>query len=49
MSRVHFGLAAVDKVDQIEVRWPTGKKEVFASVQVDKLNKIVEGTGKKAK
>ncbi len=48
-SRVHFGLADVAKVDQIEVRWPTGQKEVFASVAVDKLNKIVEGTGKKVK
>ena len=48
-SRVHFGLADIAKVDQIEVRWPTGQKEVFASVTVDKLNKIVEGTGKKVK
>ena len=48
-ARVHFGLADTAKVDQIEVRWPTGQKEVFASVAVNKLNKIVEGTGKKVK
>ncbi len=48
-ARVHFGLADTAKVDQIEVRWPTGQKEVFASVTVDKLNRIVEGTGKKVK
>ena len=48
-ARVHFGLADTAKVDQIEVRWPTGQKEVFASVTVGKLNKIVEGTGKKVK
>ncbi len=48
-ARVHFGLADVAKVDQIEVRWPTGQKEVFASITADKLNKIVEGTGKKVK
>ncbi len=46
---MHFGLAATDKIDQVEVRWPTGVKETFAGVVVDKLNKIVEGTGKKAK
>ena len=46
-NRVHFGLGEVAKVDQIEVRWPTGQKEVFSGIAVDKINKIVEGSGKK--
>jgi hypothetical protein len=46
-SRVHFGLAARKAFDQAEVRWPSGLKEVFPAMAVDKLYKIVEGTGKK--
>ncbi len=45
--RVHFGLGEVAKIDQIEVRWPTGNKEVFTGLSADKLTRIVEGTGKK--
>lgn len=48
-NRVHFGLGSVAKVDKIEVRWPTGAKEEFDNVTADKLNRIVEGTGKKTK
>jgi ASPIC and UnbV/FG-GAP-like repeat len=48
-NRVHFGLGDVAKIDQIEVRWPTGKREVFTGIEADKLNRIMEGTGKKNK
>lgn len=37
--RPHFGLGSLQKVDSVEVRWPGGKKEIFA---VDGINKIVE-------
>ncbi len=46
-NRVHFGLGDVSKIDEIEVRWPTGVHEVFTGVEADKLNRITEGTGKK--
>ena len=46
-SRVQFGLGETAKIDQIEVRWPAGEKEVFTNITADKLNKIVEGSGKK--
>jgi len=46
-SHVHFGLGDAAKIDQVEVRWPTGEKELFTGVAVDKINKIVEGSGKK--
>jgi hypothetical protein len=48
-NRVHFGLGEVTKIDQIEVRWPAGQREVFTGLAADKLNKIVEGSGKPVK
>src|SRR5205823_2107791 len=42
-NRVHFGLGNAAKVDQIEVRWPAGEREVFGVPAVDKIQKIVEG------
>src|SRR3984885_2726804 len=46
-SRVHFGLGDVAKIDQIEVRWPAGEREVFTGLAVDKIQKIVEGSSRK--
>jgi len=42
--RLHFGLGAASVVD-VEVRWPTGKKELFAKVTADALVTIREGRG----
>jgi hypothetical protein len=46
-NRVHFGLGDAANVDQIEVRWPAGEREVFSVPAVDKIQKIVEGSGKR--
>ncbi len=43
--RLHFGLAASTKADSVEVRWPTGKVDVFRDVVADKLVVIREGEG----
>jgi hypothetical protein len=37
--RLHFGLGQVQKVNQVEVSWPSGRREVFT---VDRINSIVE-------
>ena len=42
--RLHFGLGAEKSAD-IEVVWPTGKTEKFASQAADRLVTIVEGKG----
>ena len=42
-TRVHFGLATLNKIDSIEVRWPSGLRQTFAGPEVDHLYKIVEG------
>jgi hypothetical protein len=43
-SRLHFGLGSSTAAD-IEVRWPKGKIEKFASVPADRLIRITEGSG----
>jgi hypothetical protein len=49
MQRVHFGLGGASKIDRLEVRWPSGGKEVFPSVMADRLNLIEEGKGVRVK
>ena len=44
--RLHFGLGSAAEVDSVQVRWPTGLTEEFASLKVDAINVITEGKGK---
>ena len=44
--RPHFGLGQATKVDDIEVRWPSGKVEHFTVPGVDRIVTLTEGTGK---
>ena len=44
--RVHFGLGSVNKIEWIEIRWPSGLTETFESPKVDTILKITEGSGK---
>ncbi len=41
--RLHFGLGTSSKADSVEVRWPTGKVEVFRDVTANQLVTIREG------
>jgi hypothetical protein len=43
--RVHFGLGKEDKIESIEVRWPTGTTERFSAARVDQVVTLTEGTG----
>lgn len=36
-KRVHFGLGAATKIDQIEVKWPSGIKQVVSNVAADQI------------
>jgi hypothetical protein len=40
---VHFGLGTVTKVDAVELRWPSGLRQIFPGPPVDHLYRIVEG------
>jgi enediyne biosynthesis protein E4 len=45
--RVHFGLGAENKIEFIEVRWPSGIVERFRNVGVDTVLVAKEGTGQR--
>jgi enediyne biosynthesis protein E4 len=46
--RLHFGLGSTTQVDLVQVRWPTGLTEEFASLKLDSINVITEGKGRPA-
>jgi hypothetical protein len=41
---LHFGIGSAQKVDSLEIRWPSGKTESEA-VPINKITRIVEGQG----
>ncbi len=43
--RVHFGLGKADRIEWIEIRWPSGLTERFANLLVDQVQTLTEGTG----
>jgi hypothetical protein len=43
--RVHFGLGSGEKLDWIEIRWPSGLLERFANLPVDQIHTLKEGSG----
>jgi hypothetical protein len=43
--RVHFGLGRTERVDWVEVRWPSGLKEKFSSLKIDTVQNLKEGSG----
>jgi hypothetical protein len=43
--RVHFGLGKIEKLEWVEVRWPSGLTERFLNPHVDGIVNLKEGTG----
>jgi enediyne biosynthesis protein E4 len=43
--RLHFGLGAASRIDDVEIRWPDGKIEVLKNIPADYLYNMVEGAG----
>ncbi len=43
--RVYFGLGGHERVDSLQVWWPSGLKETLSNLPVDSILTIVEGTG----
>ena len=44
--RVHFGLGRAERIDRLEVRWPSGLKQSFENVEANRIYRIVEGKPK---
>ena len=43
--RIHFGLAQHEKVDKLEIFWPSGKVETMTNVGADRFYILKEGEG----
>jgi hypothetical protein len=44
--RLHFGLGEAKQADSLEVRWPSGRREVFPAVEANREILLEEGKGK---
>jgi hypothetical protein len=46
-TRVHLGLGAATRLDELEVRWPSGLREKLppGSVPIDRISYVKEGSG----
>jgi hypothetical protein len=45
--RAHFGLGKIEKVDRIEVRWPSGRFSTLENVKVNQVLTVTEPEAKK--
>jgi len=43
--RVHFGLGKADKVELLEIRWPSGQVDTLKDVKANQLIVVEEGKG----
>jgi hypothetical protein len=43
--RLHFGLGKIDRVEALEVRWPSGQVDTLKNLAVDRLYYVKEGAG----
>jgi len=43
--RLHFGLGGHERIDLVEVQWPTGLKTVLKAPAIDRLLTLKEGAG----
>jgi hypothetical protein len=43
--RIHFGLGSHDRVDRVEILWPSGKTETLSNLAADTFYAVKEGEG----
>jgi hypothetical protein len=43
--RLHFGLGGADKVDRLEIRWPSGATQTLQNLACDRFYTVKEGEG----
>ena len=44
--RLHFGLGTATTIERLEIRWPSGLREVVPTPPIDTITTILEGSGK---
>ncbi len=44
-KRVHFGLGTANKVERLEIHWPSGTEQVLTDVRADQVLTVTEGKG----
>ncbi len=44
-TRLHFGLGRHERIDQIEVHWIGGTKDVFRDIKADQMVTLLQGAG----
>jgi hypothetical protein len=45
MRRAHFGVGKAARIDEVEVRWPSGLVEKIGGTAINSVNRVVEGRG----
>lgn len=43
--RVYFGLGKAERIESVEIRWPSGTKDILTNVAVNKSYVVTEGRG----
>lgn len=43
--RVHFGLGSADKIDSVQIRWPSGHIDTVKNLAADRFYSVLEGSG----
>ena len=44
-SRIHFGLGQRRSIESLEITWPSGSVDKLASVGINQIVTVKEGTG----
>jgi hypothetical protein len=42
--RVHFGMGKHNKIDSLEIRWPSGVKQIFRDLESNRINAVRENS-----
>jgi len=45
-ATLHFGVATKEQIDRLEVRWPSGKVDRISRPGIDRVFRVVEGSGR---
>jgi hypothetical protein len=41
--RVHFGLARAKQIERLEVAWPSGQRQSYTDIPIDRIHTVIEG------